>query len=64
MAASSHLPKSIKAETTDGLEDALQELQTQLMAKVAVISIYYDTKEKQHVCWYYAPMGLAGFSGM
>lgn len=46
------VPNHIAAKTRDELRRKLLEVNMLEGGKVNVISIYFDTAAKEHVCWY------------
>lgn len=60
MSASLHIPKAITADTPAALSAQLIRIQADEGGRVAVISIYFDTKSGQHVLWYYPIRNLGG----
>jgi hypothetical protein len=60
MSASLHVPKAIKAKTTDALIEAILRVQDQESGKVSIINIMQDLVTKEWVCWYYPIRSLGG----
>jgi hypothetical protein len=60
MSASLHVPKAIKAKTTELLSEKILSLQQGENGKVGIISISQDLETKEWVCWYYPVRSLGG----
>jgi hypothetical protein len=60
MSASLHVPRTIKAKTTEELIQQLLVVQDQEHAKVSIISIIQDVTTKEWVLFYYPARNLGG----
>jgi hypothetical protein len=62
MSASSYLPQFVAAKTKNDLIKALADVQLKYMGKVSIVTIYYDSGTREHVCWYFPLRNLGGMS--
>lgn len=62
MSASSIVPIPVSGKSKEELARKIAKLQGVLGGKVKIISIYFDTATKEHVCWY-LPLTYAGGGG-
>lgn len=60
MSAASHVPLALKDKSIDSLLKQFAKLQARQGARLKVLSVYFDTSEKQHILIYYPYRNLGG----